>query len=148
MSTRLILGAALAVALPLGAHAHGDHAHPTSLPATSAAGEQIVVVRDVETGKLRNATGAEIAALEAQKSSLRRTARVAAVAPQSKAHVSGARGVRLTDDMLSHSVMVRGADGKLVEFCFASKEEAETAIRTGVFPASAAAHNKSALPTE
>lgn len=149
MSTRLILGAALAMALPLAASAHGDHAHPESLPAASAgAGDKLIVVRDAETGKLRHATGEEIAALEAQKSSLRRSARAAAVTPVARVHPSGARGVRLTDDMLSHSVMVRGADGKLVEFCFANKEEAEAALRSGVFPAAAAVPSKSSLPTE
>ena len=142
MSKPMILAAALAVA-PLAALAQGE-----SLPVQQAgkADSDIVVVRDVESGRLRHATADEKAVLDAQRLNRRQTLRSSATAapitPQLKAHHSGATGVRLTDEMASFSVMVRAADGKLVEMCFASKEEAEAAVKKGL------PQPKSDLPTE
>lgn len=142
MNKPLILAAALAVA-PLGALAHGE-----TLPVQQAgkADNEIVVVRDAETGRLRAATADEKAVLDAQRlnrrQALRSSAAMAPITPQLKLHHTGATGVRLTDDMASFSVMVRAADGKLVEMCFASKEEAEAAVKKGL------PQPKSDLPTE
>lgn len=144
MITRISLGLAIAAALPLAAQAHEAAAPASAAPTVEpvAAKDSLVVVRDAETGKLRPATAEEHAALQAQVPAARARVALRAVAlsPQMKLHSSGATGIRATDEMASQSVIVRGADGKLIEACFASKEEAEA------FMKSAAA--KSALPTE
>ncbi|WP_416762775.1 post-PEP-CTERM-1 domain-containing protein [Roseateles sp. So40a] len=151
MITRITLGLAIAAALPLAAQAHdaAEHATPAAAAAQStapvASQDALVIVRDAETGKLRPATAEEHEALKAIPANnlrARVAMRAAALTPQLKRHSSGATGVRLTDDMASQSVIVRGADGKLIEACFASKEEAEAFIKNGGTLA------KSALPTE
>ncbi|ALV05330.1 post-PEP-CTERM-1 domain-containing protein [Roseateles depolymerans] len=103
------------------------------LPVTEAAQDTLVVVRDAETGKLRAATNEERAALQSLRATKRAFALSAVAAtPQAKRHaVSGATGVRLTDDMFSHSVVVRRPDGKLEELCFPSKQEADAAVAKG-----------------
>ncbi|ANH67496.1 post-PEP-CTERM-1 domain-containing protein [Mitsuaria sp. 7] len=154
MITRISLGLAIAAALPLAAQAHeaAAPAAPAALSVADAAAadvNQIVIVRDAETGQLRPATPEEHTAITALKSlpanvnaRARVASRAAALTPVLKQHRSGAIGVRLTEDMVSQSVMVRGADGKLIEACFASKEEAEAFMKNG------GAVAKSALPTE
>lgn len=160
MITRISLGLAIAAALPLAAQAHeaataaaAPAATPASLSvadaaaaATAADTNNIIIVRDADTGLLRLATPEEHSALKALPANANARARVAsraaALTPLVKQHRSGAVGVRLTDDMVSQSVMVRGADGKLIEACFASKEEAEAFMKNG------GAVAKSALPTE
>lgn len=135
------LTAALCVAalLPLAASA-SDTAAPADapaaqdrLPVTEAPQDTLVVVRDAETGKLRAATNEERAALQSLRASKRVMALSAVAAtPQVKRHaVSGATGVRMTDDMLAYSVVVRRADGKLEEQCFPSKQEADAAVAKG-----------------
>ncbi|WP_431257132.1 post-PEP-CTERM-1 domain-containing protein [Roseateles chitinivorans] len=149
MITRISLGLAIAAALPLAAQAH-EAAAPAAADASTvstapvASQDALVIVRDAETGKLRPATAEEHAALKALAPTARaRVAlRAAAISPQMKLHSSGAVGIRMTDEMASQSVIVRGADGKLIEACFASKEEAEAFIKSGGTLA------KSALPTE
>ena len=154
MITRISLGLAIAAALPLAAQAHeaAAAAAPAALSVADAAAadvNQIVIVRDAETGQLRPATTEEHNAITALKSlpananaRARVASRAAALTPVLKQHRSGAIGVRLTEDMVSQSVMVRGADGKLIEACFASKEEAEAFMKNG------GAVAKPALPTE
>lgn len=103
------------------------------LPVTETPQDTLVVVRDAETGKLRAATNEERAALQSLRASKRAFALSAVAAtPQAKRHaVTGATGVRLTDDMFSHSVVVRRPDGKLEELCFPSKQEADAAVAKG-----------------
>ena len=147
MITRISLGLAIAAALPLAAQAHEAAAAATpdsTAAAPAAAQESLVIVRDADTGKLRPATAEEHAALKALPASgkARVALRAMAIGPQPKRHSSGAVGIRVTDDMASQSVVVRGADGKLIEACFASKEEAENFMKSGATAA------KTALPTE
>ncbi len=147
MQTRHFLGLALVATLPLTATAHEGQASQDSLPVSAATAAeantpQIVVVRDAETGKLRAATPEEHAALQSLRSARRMVLRAAPVTPQIKYHANGATGVRLTDDMTSFSVMVRRADGSLAERCFATKEEADAAVRNGIVESTAA------LPTK
>lgn len=149
MITRISLGLAIAAALPLAAQAHeaaAPAAAETSAVSTApvAAPDALVIVRDAESGKLRPATAEEHAALKALAPTARaRVAlRAAAISPQMKVHRSGAVGIRMTDEMVSQSVIVRGADGKLIEACFASKDEAEAFIKSG------GTLDKLALPTE
>ncbi|WP_137172145.1 post-PEP-CTERM-1 domain-containing protein [Massilia sp. HP4] len=99
--------------------------------AHAQAKESLTVVRDRETGELRNATAAEQAALKAQAASRSRSARVAPQQVLPKTHASGARGVRLTDDFISSSVAVRKADGSIEKQCFESHGGASGAIATG-----------------
>lgn len=91
--------------------------------------ESLTVVRDAETGKLRNATAAEQAALNAK--SVRVNARVAPKATQQKIHANGARGARLTDEFISASVAVRKPDGSVEMQCFDSHGAADTAVVAG-----------------
>ncbi len=145
--SRTALSAALCAAalLPFAASA-AESAEATangSLPVTEVPQDTLVVVRDAETGKLRAATNEERAALQSLRASKRVMALSAVAAtPQIKRHaVSGATGVRMTDDMLAHSVMVRRPDGTLEELCFPSKQEADAAVAKGFAP-------KAELPTK
>jgi hypothetical protein len=74
----------------------------------------VTVTRDAETGKLRASTAAEQAGMQASK--VRSLMRVATPQPMQKVHASGARGVRLTDEMVNASaeVAVRAPDGRIV----------------------------------
>jgi hypothetical protein len=73
----------------------------------------MTVTRDADTGQLRAATAAEQAGMAAAKAKM--LLRVAPQQPQQKVHASGARGVRLTDEMVAASslIAVRTADGKI-----------------------------------
>ena len=129
---RLASGLTLAgvVAMPLHAAAQ-EPAQPAQVFIPVDATSNQMVVRDADTGQLRAATADEARALHANRpaaaATLRRSA--AATTPQARAHVSGARGARLTDEFMSYSVLVRQPDGKLVELCFESKEAAEEALK-------------------
>jgi hypothetical protein len=113
----------------------------TALPLTAAAQEapaadSLTVVRDAETGQLRAPTAAELTAMhaaKAQKMARGLVARAAAPAtPLTKYHRSGAVGVRVTDEMVSSSVvMVRQPDGTLAEQCFDDKDTAHNAVSHG-----------------
>lgn len=97
--------------------------------AAPSSNESLTVVRDAETGKLRNATAAEQAALAAQ--GVNRAARVAPKATLPKVHASGARGARLTDEFISSSVAVRKPDGSIEMQCFDAHGAADTAVVAG-----------------
>jgi len=140
MHKRLALGLAIAASasvLPLIAAAHED-----SLPVgDSSNGLAQIVVRDADTGKLRAATPEEAVSLHKLRGD-RSGLRAMAVTPQTKFHASGAIGVRATEDMMSYSVVTRGADGKLVEHCASSKDVAEGIVQNGAAPVT------TDLPTE
>ncbi len=134
------LGAvAFGLSAPLLALAQSDAvaAAATTVAEPSSADAQIVV-KDGDTGRLRHATPQEAQALHAGRAHARR----AAVAPESRSHWSGARGARLTDDFMSYSVMVKRADGTLVELCV---EGGET---TAKLVTSAPQFKPATLPTE
>ena len=99
-------------------------------PVAQAADAQRVV-RDPETGALRAPTAEEAAALQNLTARRALQLRAAPAAPLQKFHASGARGVRLTDEFMSYSVMVRQADGTLAEQCFGSQAEADAAVKAG-----------------
>lgn len=111
MSKPILLCALALAVLPVAALAHGDN-HDKA-----PAGDRLVVVRDPETGMLRAPTAAELEAMAARASRQAEVRIGAAAAPQQKAHASGARGVRLTDDFMSYAVVTRAADGRLVKQC-------------------------------
>jgi hypothetical protein len=105
--------------------------------AASVAPDAQVVVRDAATGRLRAPTESETQALRAAAPNLRRVPGT----PMQRAHHSGAKGVRLTEEFMSYSVVIKQADGRLVEYCFPNAETAEAAVTA---PVSA----PNTLPTE
>lgn len=105
-SLQCVLGAAsLCAAVILPAAAQDAQAPQDS--------NAMTVVRDADTGKLRAATAAEQASMNAPKT--RMLMRVAPQRPLPKVHSSGARGARMTDEFIAASslVAVRTADGKI-----------------------------------
>ena len=123
--------AAQAADAPAGATA------PVADAATSVAPDAQVVVRDTATGRLRAPTESETQALHAAGPKLRRIPGT----PMQRSHHSGAKGVRLTEEFMSYSVVIKQADGRLVEYCFPNAEAAEAAVKA---PVSA----PNTLPTE
>lgn len=113
------------IAMPSLATAADQKIRPDAVESTSG----MTVVRDADTGKLRGATPEEHNALQAQKAAKLRSLRIAPAAPQQKWHKSGASGARLTDEMISTSVVTRKADGTLVEQCLDTPEAAEAAVK-------------------
>ncbi|CAN7603278.1 hypothetical protein LJR289_004396 [Pseudoduganella sp. LjRoot289] len=95
------------------------------------ASDDITVVRDAESGKLRAPTAEEHAALKKKSSANARVQRAAPPPPMQKFHASGARGARLTDEFVSSAVMVRGPDGKLAAQCVDSHDAAEGIHKAG-----------------
>lgn len=103
----------------------------------TVASDAQVVVRDAATGHLRAPTESETQALHAAAPKLRRIPGT----PMQRSHHSGAKGVRLTEEFMSYSVVIKQADGRLVEYCFPNAEAAEAAVKA---PVSA----PNTLPTE
>ncbi|MEO5844969.1 MAG: hypothetical protein ABIQ33_09010 [Caldimonas sp.] len=134
------LGAAavgLAVSLPATAQSNPGVSSAEAVAETFVADAQIVV-KDGDTGRLRHATADEAKALHDGRAHAR--GRVAA-SPASRSHWSGARGARLTDEFMSYSVVVKRADGALVELCV---EGGETTARL----VTSASLKPATLPTE
>jgi hypothetical protein len=123
---RLLCAAGITLAL-LGLVSQSAVAQEAPLQST----ESLTVVRDAGTGKLRDATAAEAAALRTQASNQLRAARIAPQTPLQKFHVSGARGARLTDEFVTSSVAVRKADGSIEMQCFDSHDAAKSAVTVG-----------------
>jgi hypothetical protein len=118
-----IAGASLLMAAALPALAQTEA--PKTAPVAAPAAINQIVARDAVTGELRSATADEVKALQGKAKS-----RAQAAQPRLKSHVSGAQGVRLTDEFLSYAVVVRRADGTLVTQEYNSKAEAETAVKS------------------
>jgi hypothetical protein len=115
-----LLGLALAAALPL-------HAQETTV--NEPVEQQMTVVRDAETGKLRAPNAAEQAAIQ---NAGRPQQRMRQAAPQPllhKYHRSGAHGVRLNNEFVSTAVVVRGDGGKLDKLCFDRHDAAESTVQ-------------------
>lgn len=125
-------GLALAAALPV-------LAQTATAPASVSATAGQMVTRDATTGELRMPTAEEARSLQAAKQT--RAAATARTLP--KVHATGAQGARLTDEFMSYTVMVRRADGTLVNQHFSSKEEAEAAVKSP-----APAQKPATAPTE
>lgn len=123
MSKRILLSALALAAMPLVAQAHDDD--------HGAAPDRMVVVRDAETGKLRAPTAAELETMNAQASrqAPARAGSVLATTLQ-KTHASGARGVRLTDEFMSYSVITRAADGTLTKQCVEGAQNAQDVLKS------------------
>jgi hypothetical protein len=132
--------ASLLLAVSFAACAAGEPATDTPSATPSAAPEAQVAVRDAATGQLRAPTASEMKALLAAGPI---TAKAKGLGTRARRTASGATGVRLSDQFLSYSVMVKQPDGRLVEYCFESPEAAQSATATAS-PAPASR----ALPTE
>ena len=100
-----------------------------------------IVVKDGDTGKLAPRDPRR-SARAARRLGPHARAVPGGASPESRAHWSGARGARLTDDFMSFTVVVKRADGKLVELCV---EGAET---TAKVVESAPQLKPATLPTE
>ena len=112
-------------------------------PAAAAASDSVanqVVVRDAATGKLRAASAKEARDLSGERAAIP-AGQPLNTAP--RVHVSGARGVRLSDEFLNHAVIARLPDGSVVEQCFHTPEEAAIAHKSMSIKQAPAA-----LPTE
>jgi hypothetical protein len=130
-------GATLLMAAALPALAQTEAAKAPQAAPIAAVNQ--VVARDAVTGELRAATADEVKALQGKATK----SRTLAAQPSLKSHVSGAKGVRLTDEFLNYAVVVRRADGTLETQEFSSKAEAEAAVKS---PAPAA--KPATAPTE
>ena len=117
-----IAGAVLAIAAVASSSAFAGSEHDHS------AGMR--VVRDPVTGQLRAPTHEEFKAMQDEEKA--RAAKAPARAPASiapRSHPSGARGARMTDESMSHTVLMRQPDGSLLAQCFGSHEEAQAALK-------------------
>ena len=115
-----------AAAMPLQAAAHD-----TEVPVQGAAiasSNDMTIMRDVETGKLRAPTTGERAIMAAANAAKARNFRVAPTPTLQRYHPNGARGARLTDDFMSTSIAVIKSDGSLEKQCFESHEAAIDAM--------------------
>ncbi|HEY0955722.1 MAG TPA: hypothetical protein VGE36_13235 [Roseateles sp.] len=94
--------------------------------------DDLTVVRDSATGKLRAPTAEEAQELAAKRqngsAALRGTtarstaAGSAAATPLMRNHRGGAASARVTDEFISHAVARQGADGKLQQHCVSAKD--------------------------
>ena len=110
----IALGALVGAAvIPLAAAALEAQAASVQDAAPAIADSQIVA-RDPATGQLRAATAEEAQALRSARAAHQRRGPVTSA---TLTHWSGAHGARLTEEFMNYSVIVRTADGKLVELC-------------------------------
>ena len=136
------LGAVLAGAVvgPTPAFAGPDKASDAATSsASTSTGDARIAVRDAATGQLRAPTAEEAQALS-QARSLRRTSGPASL--ESRTHWSGARGARLTDDFANYTVVVKNADGSVVELCVEGGEATAKVLKA------APVAKSQTLPTE
>ena len=133
-ATLAVLAGASVSPMIAGAQSTGVNVAQASEPAADAQ----VVARDLATGKLRPATAAEAQALHSHRASLRS----ASAQMQPHSHWSGAQGTRLTEESMTYSLIMKQADGKLVEICVEGAETAAKAVSTSPVVKSAV------LPTE
>jgi len=112
--TPIALGALVGAAvIPLAVGAAEVQA-ATDQDAAPAIADSQIVARDPATGQLRAATAEEAQALRRARAEQRRGGPVTSA---THTHSSGAHGARLTEEFMNYSVVVRTADGKLVELC-------------------------------
>ncbi len=119
--TALVTVLAGAAVLPLAAQA-AQPAQAQGVAATAA--DSLTVVRDADTGKLRAPTGAEAEELRGRAAADGRSVRserAERTTLEPRAHRSGARGTRMTDESMHHTMIVRNADGSTSLQCFDSK---------------------------
>ncbi len=127
MTTKTAMALAALMAAALGA------------PAAASEQEGVVVVRDPQTGKLRNATPAETRQLHAQPTAPGIAQRDPAQ-PDVTIRKDGTLQKHLGERGLVYSVVKRDADGKLAAECVHGEEAANAALKRQV-PATEKEHN-------
>jgi hypothetical protein len=130
--------------LPLQAFAHDEQAEAPATAVSSS--DDMTVVRDATTGKLRMPTAKEHSDMQLEKQQNLQAgksiqSRVAPGRTLQKWSRHGAVGVRLTDEHLSSVVMVRKADGSLEKQCFDTNEAADDAVKAHAIVGTSAATN-------
>jgi len=129
----LLLVAACGAPPAANACEHCEHDDATATVAADA----MTAVRDAETGQLRAATPAELAAMRAKAkpmaaaSAARSAKTLSAAVPQPavRAYGSGAHSAKLPSSMASYSVVKRQADGTLDSRCVQGEQAASQALR-------------------
>lgn len=129
------LGAGSAALLLAGAALAQADATPAAATESTA---NMIVVRDAATGELRAPTAFEARALNNDRAAIGTR-----LSTLQRSHFSGARGVRLSDQFMNHSVVARLPDGSLLEQCFHTSEEAAIAHKVA-----AIAKTPATAPTE
>lgn len=114
------LGATAAGLLLSGAALAQAETKPAAPAAASTFTSNQIVVRDAATGQLRAATPAEANSLSASS----KTTADQPIGLVQRAHASGARGVRLTDEFMNHHMLARQPDGSFATVCLHSAEDA------------------------
>jgi hypothetical protein len=127
MTTKTAMALAALMATALGA------------PAAASDQEGVVVVRDPQTGKFRNATPAETKRLHAQPTAPGIAQRDPAK-PDVTIRKDGTLQKHLGERGLVYSVVKRDADGKLAAECVHGEEAANAALQRQV-PATAKEHD-------
>ena len=131
MSGLLVLAASATLLTPVLACEEHAKAEPTATQAPSAAVAPVglTAVRDAETGQLRAPTADEAKALAkvAQRQFNAEAARVGQLRAANPYFTtsSGAKGMRLSEEHMSYSVVRRNADGSLSTDCVEGKQKAD-----------------------
>ena len=126
MTSKTLVSTAATLAALVALPATAQQTAPATATAADAkakstvtrAPDAMTVVVDAETGAIRAATAAEIEDMQqAAPQSAYSAAQTSALATAMRTHMSGAVGVRLTNDMMHSSVLVRNADGSFNAMC-------------------------------
>ncbi|MCC2972304.1 post-PEP-CTERM-1 domain-containing protein [Massilia sp. IC2-476] len=111
----------VALCLPACAAQNAASAPPSQ---GQAQGQGMVVVRDAQTGELRNPTPDEMRAMQPPASS----AKLAPTQPRMVIGQGGRRSVQLGERHMVYSVVNRDSEGKLAEQCVHGHDAATSAI--------------------
>jgi hypothetical protein len=103
----------------------GKNTAPQRVVASPSSQAGVVVVKDADTGQLRQATPEEIGALVGGGL---QSAQPLAIAPTAVVRPDGFTSVMLGPDQMSFSVITKTAEGKLVESCVTGEESAKKAV--------------------
>jgi hypothetical protein len=101
------------------------NAAPQRVVASPSRQAGVVVVKDADTGQLRQATPEEIGALVGGGV---QSAQPLAIAPTAVVRPDGFTSVTLGPDQMSFSVITKTADGKLVQSCVTGEDAAKKAV--------------------
>jgi len=128
-----VAAAAALSAVTISSHQHGSiatHAAPQTSTLRNAAGA--VVVRDPETGELREPTVQELIELQSPPEPILSLRAVQTPSgPQPIVSESGLQGLQLGDEQMTFTVATRRADGTVGVTHAAGKTDAEQQVRAG-----------------
>ena len=120
------LAAVAAVAALTAISVSGDQQRTGSTPRQRAA-QGLTVVRDADTGELREPTPQELIDLQSQSAQT-------ATAPEPIVSATGFEGLSLGDDQMTFTVATRNPDGTVSISHAAGKKNAERQVREGAVP--------------